>query len=71
MKEEEVKYNPSHDVDVVQMAVEKEEEEEEDIVLRSTNLRPVHRLSVKLIDTYKYINKVFQGCDAGGVWRWL
>lgn len=58
MKEEEAKTSSSHDIDAVQMAVDKEEEEEEDIVLRSTSLRPAYKLSVKLIDTYKHINKV-------------
>ncbi len=28
------------------------------IILRDPNTRPVYKLSVRLIDTYKYINKV-------------
>lgn len=33
-------------------------DEEADIVLRNPMERPVFKLSVNLIDTYKYINKV-------------
>ena len=55
-----MKTTSSHDAEAVQMAADKEEDEEEEIVLRANSLRPVHKLSVKLIDTYKYINKVFK-----------
>eukprot|EP01031_Cornospumella_fuschlensis_P034545 gene34545-41826_t len=64
MKEEEVKTTSSHDAEAVQMAADKEEDEEEEIVLRANSLRPVHKLSVKLIDTYKYINKVYYEAKA-------
>ncbi len=34
------------------------DQEEDQIELRNPELRPVYKLSVKLLDTYKYINKV-------------
>ena len=41
-----------------------EEEQEVEIVLRDTLTRPVHKLSVHLIDTYKHINKVYYEAKA-------
>ena len=40
------------------MAVSGQEEAEEPLILRPATERPVFKLSVRLIDTYKNINKV-------------
>lgn len=41
------------------MTSDSQVEVEEQITFRSTTDRPVYKLSVRLIDTYKHINKVF------------
>lgn len=44
------------------------QEENVEIELRSTLERPAYKLSVKLIDTYKFINKVSQRVNADAMW---
>lgn len=52
-------------------AEDAEADDQPSVPIRDPLERPVHKLSVKLLDTYKYINKVIRllGCAALGTGR--